>query len=52
LHKLVSVGVLKEKAIGLNKLFLNSAFLTVLAEESNEPRQFGAPANVKARRGK
>jgi Fic family protein len=42
LHRLVSVGVLREKPIGLNKLFLNSRFLTMLTEESNEFRKFGA----------
>jgi Fic family protein len=41
LHRLVSVGVLREKPIGLNKLFLNSRFLTMLTEESNEFRKFG-----------
>ena len=41
LHKLVSVGVLKERPIGLNKLFLNSKFLTVLTQESNEFKRFG-----------
>ena len=52
LHKLVSVGVLKEKPIGLNKLFLNSRFLTLLTHESNEFKKFGALSDVRARRGK
>src|SRR5207302_9508512 len=41
LHTLVSVGILKEKPIGLNKLFLNSKFLTLLTRESNEFKKFG-----------
>lgn len=42
LHKLATVGILKEKQIGLNKLFLNSKFLALLTRESNEFRRFGA----------
>ncbi|TLY64958.1 MAG: cell filamentation protein Fic [Gammaproteobacteria bacterium] len=52
LHTLVNAGVLREKPIGLNKLFLNSRFLTVLTQESNQFKKFGAVANVRARRGK
>ncbi len=52
LHTLVNAGVLKEKPIGLNKLFLNSRFLTVLTQESNQFKEFGARSDVRARRGK
>jgi Fic family protein len=40
LKKLTSVGVLMEKPIGVNKLFLNSRFLTLLTQESNEFKKF------------
>jgi len=42
LHKLATVGILKEKQVGLNKLFLNSRFLTLLTGESDEFRKFSA----------
>jgi|SRR5882672_980113 len=40
LQKLVTVGILKEKRIGLHKLFLNSKFLALLTRETNEFRKF------------
>jgi len=40
LQKLVTVGILKEKRIGLHKLFLNSRFLALLTRETNEFRKF------------
>jgi Fic family protein len=41
LHKLEAVGILQEKQIGLNKLFLNTRFLKLLTQESNDHRPFG-----------
>jgi Fic family protein len=40
LHKLQSIGVLDQKQIGLNKLFLNTRFLKLLTQESNEYKRF------------
>jgi Fic family protein len=42
LHKLESIGVLEQKQIGLNKLFLNSRFLKLLTQESNDYKRFVA----------
>jgi Fic family protein len=40
LHKLESIGVLEQKQIGLNKLFLNARFLKLLTQESNDYKRF------------
>jgi Fic family protein len=40
LHKLESIGVLEQKQIGLNKLFLNSRFLKLLTQDSNDYKRF------------
>jgi Fic family protein len=40
LHKLQSIGVLEQKKIGLNKLFLNSRFLKLLTRDSNDYKRF------------
>jgi hypothetical protein len=37
-----AAGILQEKQIGLNKLFLNSRFLKLLAQEPNDYKQFGS----------
>ena len=42
LHKLEAIGVLGERQIGLNKLFLNSRFLKLLTQESNDYRRFAS----------
>jgi Fic family protein len=42
LHKLESIGVLEQKQVGLNKLFLNSRFLKMLTQESNGHKRFAA----------
>jgi len=41
LHALEAAGILKEKQIGLNKLFLNSRFLNLLTQEPNDYKRFG-----------
>jgi Fic family protein len=41
LHKLATAGILTEKQMGLNKLFLNSKFLALLTRDSNHFRKFG-----------
>ncbi len=43
LHRLKDVGILGEKQIGLNKLFLNSRFLKLLTKEPNDYKRFGSP---------
>jgi Fic family protein len=40
LHKLESIGVLEQKQLGLNKLFLNARFLKLLTQESNDHKRF------------
>lgn len=40
LQKLVTIGILKEKRLGLHKLFLNFKFLALLTRESNEFRKY------------
>jgi Fic family protein len=40
LHKLEAIGILQEKQIGLNKLFLNSRFLKLLTQEPNDYKRF------------
>jgi len=42
LHRLESVGILQQRQIGLNKLFVNSRFLKLLTSESNEYKRFGS----------
>jgi hypothetical protein len=42
LHALEAAGILQEKQIGLNKLFLNSRFLKLLTQEPNEYKRFGS----------
>jgi Fic family protein len=42
LHKLESIGILQQKQIGLNKLFVNSRFLKLLTSDSNEHKRFGS----------
>ena len=42
LHALESAGILQEKQIGLNKLFLNSRFVKLLTSDSNEYKRFGS----------
>jgi Fic family protein len=39
LHKLVAIGILEARQVGLNKLFLNSKFLALLTRESNDFRK-------------
>jgi hypothetical protein len=41
LHALDAAGILQEKQIGLNKLFLNSRFLKLLTQEPNDYKRFG-----------
>jgi len=41
LHALEAAGILQEKQIGLNKLFLNSRFLKLLTQEPNDYKRFG-----------
>ena len=41
LHALEAAGILQEKQIGLNKLFLNSRFLKLLTQEPNNYKRFG-----------
>ena len=41
LHALEAVGILQEKQIGLNKLFLNSRFLKLLTQDPNDYKRFG-----------
>jgi prevent-host-death family protein len=40
LHKLESIGVLEQKQIGLDRLFLNGRFLKLLTQESNDYKRF------------
>jgi Fic family protein len=40
LHALVEAGILQEKQMGLNKLFLNSRFLKLLTQEPNKYKEF------------
>jgi Fic family protein len=42
LHRFEEVGILQEKQIGLNKLFLNSRFLKLLTQEPNDYKRFGS----------
>jgi Fic family protein len=42
LHGLESVGILQQRQIGLNKLFVNSRFLKLLTSDSNEYKRFGS----------
>jgi len=42
LHALEEAGILQEKQIGLNKLFLNSSFLKLLTQEPNDHKRFGS----------
>jgi hypothetical protein len=42
LHKLESIGVLEQRQIGLNKLFLNARFLKLLTQDSNDYKRFPA----------
>jgi Fic family protein len=42
LHKLEVAGILQEKQIGLNKLFLNSRFLKLLTKEPNGYKRFAS----------
>jgi Fic family protein len=42
LHALEAAGILQEKQIGLNKLFLNSRFLKLLTQEPNGYKRFGS----------
>lgn len=42
LHRLESVGILQQRQIGLNKLFVNSRFLKLLTSDSNEYKRFGS----------
>jgi len=42
LHKLESIGILEEKQLGLNKLFLNSRFLKLLTLEPNDYKRFAS----------
>jgi Fic family protein len=42
LHRLESVGILQQRQIGLNKLFVNSRFLKLLTADSNEYKRFGS----------
>jgi Fic family protein len=40
LHKLEAAGILQQKQIGLNKLFLNTRFLKLLTQDSNDYKPF------------
>ena len=40
LHKLEMIEILRERQIGLNKLFLNSRFLKLLTQESDDYKRF------------
>jgi Fic family protein len=40
LHKLESIGVLEQEQAGVKKLFLNSRFLKLLTQESNDSKRF------------
>jgi Fic family protein len=40
LHKLESIGILELEQAGLRKLFLNSRFLKLLTQESNDSKRF------------
>ncbi len=42
LHKLEAIGILEQKQIGLKKLFLNSRFLKLLTQESNDSKRFAS----------
>jgi Fic family protein len=42
LHKLEAIGILEQKQIGLKKLFLNSRFLRLLTQESNDSKRFAS----------
>lgn len=42
LHKLEAIGILEQKQIGLKKLFLNSRFLKLLTQESNDYKRFAS----------
>ena len=41
LHALEEAGILHEKQVGLNKLFLNAKFLKLLTQEPNNFKRFG-----------
>jgi hypothetical protein len=41
-RELEEAGILQEKQIGLNKLFLNSSFLKLLTQEPNDHKRFGS----------
>jgi len=41
-YRLESVGILQQRQIGLNKLFVNSRFLKLLTSDSNEYQRFGS----------
>jgi Fic family protein len=42
LHALEKAGILQERQVGLNKLFLNSRFLKLLTQEPNDYKRFGS----------
>jgi hypothetical protein len=38
----ICIGILQQKQIGLKKLFLNSRFLKLLTQESNDSKRFAS----------